>query len=102
MENNALKNLKEKLGQAEGLKRDDPTANFRQTLVGEPDIQPVPKRKILTTGLAGVSAFVIISLIFLLVEIFNNSIKTPSLFSKLIKLPLKGVIPMINLKKTSA
>ena len=99
MENTALKTLKDKLGQAQGLIRDDPTVNFRQTLVGEPDIQPVPKRKILTTGLAGVSAFVIISLIFLLIEIFNNSIKTPSLFSKLIKLPLKGVLNTINLKK---
>jgi polysaccharide biosynthesis transport protein len=99
IENNELKNLRDKLSQAEGLIRDDPTSNFRQTLIGEPDIQPVPKRKILTTGLAGMSAFAISALIFLLVEIFGTSMKTPSQFSKHFKIDLKGVFNLINLKK---
>lgn len=99
LENNELKNIREKYSQAEGLIRDDPTSNFRQTLIGEPDIHPVPKHKIMITGLTGVSVFAISCLIFLLAEIFGNSIKAPSQFTKLVKLDLKGTLNLINLKK---
>ena len=99
LENNGLKNLKEKLNQAQGLIKDDPTANFRQTLVGEPDHNRFQKKKTLTTGLAGMSALVILSLIFMMIEIFDGAIKTPSQFGKLIKLNLKGVLNNVPLKK---
>jgi uncharacterized protein involved in exopolysaccharide biosynthesis/Mrp family chromosome partitioning ATPase len=99
IENNELKNIREKYSQAEGLIKDDPTSNFRQTLIGEPDIHPIPKHKFLITGLAGMSVFAICSLLFLISEIFSNSIKAPSQFSKLVKLDLKGTLNAINLKK---
>jgi polysaccharide biosynthesis transport protein len=99
LESNELKNIREKYSQAEGLIKDDPTLNFRQTLLGEPDIHPIPKHKILITGLAGISVFVISALLFLMMEIFSNSIKAPSQFSKHVKLDLKGTLNAINLKK---
>jgi Mrp family chromosome partitioning ATPase len=99
IENNELKSIREKLSQAEGLIRDDPTANFRQTLIGQPDIEPVPAKRIFTTGLAGMAVFVITSLIFLLIEIFDSSVKTPSQFNKMIRLKQTGVLNNINLKK---
>lgn len=99
LENNELKNIREKYSQAEGLIKDDPTSNFRQTLIGEPNIHPIPKHKFLITGLTGISVFVITSLLFLLTEIFGSSIKAPSQFTKLVKLDLKGTLSTINLKK---
>jgi succinoglycan biosynthesis transport protein ExoP len=99
IENSELKSIREKYSLAEGLIQDDPTSNFSQTLVGEPDNEPVPKRRILTTGLVGISTFVITSLIFLMLAIFDSTIRTPTQFSKAVNLMLRGIINEINLKK---
>lgn len=101
IENNELKTLREKFLQAEGLIRDDPAANLRQTLIGEPDIEPVPKRRILTTGLAAISMFFIISILILLIELFDNSIKTPSQLKKSTKLEVISFHNKLSIKKIS-
>ncbi|HEX8331497.1 MAG TPA: hypothetical protein VF622_02675, partial [Segetibacter sp.] len=99
IENANLKNLREKYSQAEGLIRDDPTENFRQTLFGEPDDSFVPKNRIMKTGLAGITTLVILILIIILREIFSNAIKVPFNFRKLNKLNLIGVFNKIKIKK---
>lgn len=100
IENNELKTIREKLSQAQGLISDDPTTNFKQTLIGQADIEPVPKRKIVTMGLSGISVFMLCVLFFLMLEIFDSKIKTPTQFNKLVRLRQRAVINTVNLKKT--
>ena len=53
IENNQLKTIKEKYNQVQGLVKDDPTSNFIQTRIGQPAIDPEPKRSMLTMTLSG-------------------------------------------------
>lgn len=99
LENTGLKNIKEKMGKAEGLIKDNPTANFTQTLLGEPNPEPMPKHRLLYTVLAGVATFVVVALLFLLANIFDGSLRRPSQFTSSVNLKLKSVINNINLKK---
>ena len=101
IEQKQLSNLKDKLNQAEGLSKDDPTANFTQTLIGQPAVEPEPKKAIMTMGISGMSMFFLTAFIFLFLEIFNASIKTPFGFEKSIKLKLIGVINSVKAKKRS-
>ncbi len=99
MEQKQLSNIKDKLNQAEGLSKDDPTANFTQTLLGQPAVEPEPKKTIITMGISGVSMFFLSSFIFLFLEIFNASIKTPYGFEKSVKLKLISIVNAVKLKK---
>ena len=101
IEQKQLSNLKDKLNQAEGLSKDDPTANFTQTLIGQPAVEPEPKKAIMTMGISGMSMFFLTAFIFLFLEIFNASIKTPYGFEKAIKLKLIGVINSVKVKRRS-
>ena len=101
IEQKQLSNLKDKLNQAEGLSKDDPTANFTQTLIGQPAVEPEPKKAIMTMGISGMSMFFLTAFVFLFLEIFNTSIKTPFGFEKSIKLKLIGVINSVKIKKRS-
>jgi len=98
IENNALKNIKEKSSQAQGLLKENPAANFRQTLIGQPAIEPEPAKRIVTTGLAGVTMLFLTMVLILFVEIFDTSIKTPSQFLKAVKLKLLCVVNVVNMK----
>ncbi len=99
MEQKQLSNIKDKLNQAEGLSKDDPTANFTQTLLGQPAVEPEPKKTIITLGISGMSMFFLSSFIFLFLEIFNASIKTPYGFEKSVKLKLISIVNTVKLKK---
>ncbi len=98
IEQKQLANLKEKLNQAEGLSKDDPSSNFTQTLVGQPAVEPEPKKTITTIGISGMSMFFLTCFTLLFIEVFNASIKTPFNFEKVVKFPLKGVVNNIRLK----
>ena len=98
LEQKQLANIKDKLNQAEGLSKDDPTANFRRTLEGQPAVEPEPKKTIITMGISGVSMFFLSSFIFLFLEIFNASIKTPYGFEKSVKLRLISILSSLKLK----
>jgi len=101
IEQKQLANLKDKLNQAEGLSKDDPTSNFTQTLIGQPAVEPEPKKTITTMGVAGMSMFFLTCFTFLFLEVFNASIKTPYGYEKNIRLPLKGVVNTIKTKQGS-
>lgn len=98
IEQKQLSNLKEKLNQAEGLSKDDPTANFTQTLIGQPAVDPEPKKTLTTIGISGMSMFFLTCFTFLFIEVFNSSIKTPFNFEKTVKFPLLNVVNNIRLK----
>jgi polysaccharide biosynthesis transport protein len=101
IENSLLSDITEKYYKAEGLTKDDPTTNFIQTAVGQPALGPESKKTLLTMIIAGISMFFLSSVIFLLMEIFDRRVKTPSLFKKQIKLNVTNILNNIPLKKSS-
>jgi Mrp family chromosome partitioning ATPase len=101
IENAQLGIVMEKYSQAEGLVKDDPTTNFIQTGVGQPAIGPESKKTMLKMMLSGMSMFFLTSVIFLLIEIFDPRVKTPTLFKKQVKLHVANIVNNVPLKKTS-
>jgi Mrp family chromosome partitioning ATPase len=101
LENAALGNAMGKLNQAVGLVKDDPTANFIQTGIGQPAIGPESKKTLLTMIVAGMSMFFLASVIFLLLEVFDPRVKTPSIFKKQVKLNLVNTLNKVPLKEAS-
>jgi polysaccharide biosynthesis transport protein len=101
MENAQLGIVMEKYAQAEGLVKDDPTANFIQTAVGQPAVAPESKKTLLTMLLSGASVFFLSAVIFLLLEIFDPRVKTPTIFSKHVQLNLVNILNTVPLKNKS-
>jgi len=101
IENAQLGIVMEKYSQAEGLVKDDPTTNFIQTGVGQPALGPESKKTMLTMAISGMSMFFLSSVIFLLIEIFDPRVKTPTLFKKQVKLNVANILNNVPLKKVS-
>ncbi len=99
MENVQLGNYMEKYSQAEGLVKDDPTANFIQTKVAQQAIDPESKKTLITMILASMAMFFLSSIIFLFLEIFDPTLKTPTIFKKQMKMNLVSVLNHVPLKK---
>lgn len=102
IEQKQLGNLKEKLNQAEGLSNDDPSSNFTQTLLGQPAVDPEPKKTMTTMGISGMSMFFFTCFAFLFIEVFNSSIKTPYGFEKTVDMHLLSVINNVKTKNSKA
>jgi succinoglycan biosynthesis transport protein ExoP len=101
IENAMMSTVTEKYYKAEGLVKDDPTTNFIQTAVGQPALGPESKKTMMTMLLSGMSMFFLSSVIFLLLEVFDPRAKTPTLFSKQVKLHLAGILNDIPIKKAT-
>jgi Mrp family chromosome partitioning ATPase/capsular polysaccharide biosynthesis protein len=97
MLNNEYTSAKDKLNMATNL-NDPGTNNFKQTLVGQPAIEPEPSKRIIIMLLAGLSAFVMTCLIFIFLDYIDHSIKTPAQFRRLSGLNILGVINKIPMK----
>ena len=102
MENKQLGNVKEMYNQVQGLAKDDPTSNFIQTRIGQPASEPNSKRTMVKMALSGVSVFFLSAIFFIFLEIFDSSVKTPGIFSKLSKIKIANVVNQVNLKKDKA
>ncbi|MEJ7626043.1 MAG: division plane positioning ATPase MipZ [Ferruginibacter sp.] len=101
IENKQLQNLMERNSQAEGLAKDDPTSNFIQTRIGQPAVRPESKKTLMKMILAGISVFFLSSVVFLFLQIFDSSVKTPVFFNRLSKLKASNVLNRLKLKGTS-
>lgn len=101
LENAQLGMVMEKYTQAEGLVRDDPTTNFIQTGIGQPAIGPESKKTLLTMIVAGMSMGFLSAVIFLLMEVFDPRVKTPSIFRRHVKIPLINTINKVSMKHAS-
>lgn len=101
IENSQLGIVMEKYSQAQGLVKDDPTANFIQTAVGQPAIGPESKKTLLIMILSAMSMFFITSIIILMKEIFDPKLKTPALFKKQVKFRVSNILNNVPLNKTS-
>lgn len=75
------------------------TGTISQVLYGQPSIEPEPSKRILIVGLSGFTSLIlcIFSIVFL--DFIDNSIKTPSNFSKSIPFTLLAVVNHLKLKK---
>ena len=71
--------------------------NFKQTLLGEPAMSPVRSKRPLIIGAAGFGSLMLSCLIIVLLELMDQSIKTPSHFLDLTRLPLIGVVNYVRL-----
>lgn len=98
IEQKQLANLKDKLNQAEGLSKDDPSANFTQTLMGQPAVEPESRKTPMAMGIAGFSVFFLLSFSFLFLEVANPAIKTVYGFERSVKMGLKGTVNTIKTK----
>jgi polysaccharide biosynthesis transport protein len=99
MENRQLVQIKDKYFQAQGMLKESPNTNFRQTLVGQPSSSPDPDRTFVNMGIAGTSAFMITSFLFLLGALLSNAVKTPSYFRKMTDIRLLAVVNKLNNRK---
>jgi len=72
--------------------------SFDQILLGLPASKPESSKRLIISGVSGASTFVVIVLIFLLLEYVDISIKNTSNFQKLIDLKLIGVVGHMNLR----
>lgn len=99
MENQQLREIREKYSMAEGLVRDDPTVNFIQTRVGIPPNQPESKKTLIKMILAGMSVFLLMVLIFIFLEIFDPAAKTPSIFYRQSRTHTSNILNHVLFKK---
>ncbi|SFP94316.1 GumC family protein [Parafilimonas terrae] len=72
--------------------------NFRQILVGQPAIEPEPSKRFLIVGMAGMAVLVCSILIIVFLTYLDASIKTPTIFSRIVNLKLLALINFTNLK----
>lgn len=100
MENAQLKAIKEKYAQVVGLAKDDPSANFIQTRLGLPAAEPESKKTLMKMALSGMSVFVLISMIFIFLEVFDSSLKTPSIFGRQTAIKDAELLNKLDFKKT--
>lgn len=70
---------------------------FKQTIIGEPAIRPEPSRRMMIMAVAAVVAFVLSSIVVIAIEFFDQSVKTPSQFTRLTNLHLLGTVNWIKI-----
>jgi Mrp family chromosome partitioning ATPase len=90
--------LKSKYAQAEGFKETS-GINFRQTLIGQPAVVPLPRHLLLISLIGGVSMFFVSSLVIILFELLDGSVKNASGFLSQVGLPLLAPVVKANLRK---
>lgn len=84
-------NAKERLTAVRNV-RELGLSSFSQTLLAQPALQPEPTRRGLIIALAGIAAFILSSLVVMLLAFIDSSIRTPSQFQNLTHLKLLGVV----------
>lgn len=72
--------------------------NFHQILVGQPAIEPEPSKRLLIVGMAGMAVMVCSILIIVFLTYLDASVKTPTIFSRIVNLKLLALINFTNLK----
>ncbi|MCV9389470.1 hypothetical protein [Reichenbachiella ulvae] len=73
--------------------------SINQILLGLPATEPEPSKRIIISGISGMSTFVLIVLTIVLVEFLDSSIKNSKNFTTLVDLKLVGLLNNIDLKK---
>jgi Mrp family chromosome partitioning ATPase len=69
--------------------------------VGQAAVEPESKRTLIKMALAGMSVFFLSSVIFIFLQIFDSSVKTPAFFNRLSKIKASNVLNELKLKDLS-
>lgn len=72
--------------------------NFRQLQLAQPALEPEPSKRMIIIGMAGALTFLSAVLIIILVTYLDSSIRTPSIFSKTVRLKLISMVNFMNLE----
>jgi succinoglycan biosynthesis transport protein ExoP len=75
--------------------------SIRQVLFGQPANDPEPSKRLIITGLTGISTFVLCILVIVLAEYIDVSIKSSSNFSSSTGLNLIGMLNELDFQKVS-
>jgi polysaccharide biosynthesis transport protein len=75
-----------------------PDINFKQTLLGQPAIRPESSNRKLTIGLSAFAALLISALSVIMLDFTDQSLRSPSIFNKVVKMKLLTVVNNTNLK----
>ena len=76
-------------------------SKVRQIIYGQPAIEPESSKRLILTGLTGISTFVLGALIIGLLSYVDVTLKDASNFARLVDLKLIGVVNLIQFSKTS-
>ncbi len=76
-----------------------PDFNFRQTLLGQPPIQPEPSHTILIVAISGLSMFFLSCLFIIILEFLDTSLRTSSIFQKETEIKVLTVVSKIDLQR---
>jgi Mrp family chromosome partitioning ATPase/uncharacterized protein involved in exopolysaccharide biosynthesis len=76
-----------------------PEINFKQTMIGQPPISPDPSKRLMIVAGAGAAMFAISTLLIILLDLMDGSLKTPSVFLRNTRLKLLGPINHVDLRK---
>jgi uncharacterized protein involved in exopolysaccharide biosynthesis/Mrp family chromosome partitioning ATPase len=87
----------EKLALALSLVEVSP-GTFKQSIVGEPAISPIPSKRKMIILLAGVAAFMISSIFIIGIAFFDNSIRNLTQFQRLVGLPVLGIVNEVDIR----
>jgi Mrp family chromosome partitioning ATPase/capsular polysaccharide biosynthesis protein len=75
-----------------------PEINFKQTLVGQAAIKPERSGRKMIIAVTSLAALMISSLWIIIMDFLDQSVRTPSLFNKLVNLRLLAITSKIDLK----
>ncbi|HSZ86056.1 MAG TPA: Wzz/FepE/Etk N-terminal domain-containing protein [Puia sp.] len=77
----------------------NPDFNFRQTLLGQPPLKAMPLHRTIIVGVSGLAMFLIVSLIIIILEFLDPSLRSPSIFQRETNLKLMTVVNKMDLNK---
>lgn len=75
-----------------------PDINFKQTLLGQPAIKPESSNRKLTIGLSAFAALLLSALFVIILDFVDHSLRSPSVFNKVVKLKLLSVVNNASFK----
>ena len=76
-----------------------PEINFKQTMLAQPPVAPDPDRRFLIVGGAGFAMLAISTILIILLDLIDGSMKTPSTFLRHTRLKLLSPINHVDLRK---
>jgi succinoglycan biosynthesis transport protein ExoP len=75
-----------------------PDINFKQTLIGQPAIKPERSKRKTIVAVGGFAALMVSSLLIVIMDFLDQSVRTPSIFNKAVNLKLLIIANKIDLK----
>lgn len=76
--------------------------SLRQVLVGQPALEPEPSKRLIITGLAGITSLVLCIIGIVFMEYIDLSLKTPSNFTRQVGAKIIGVLTALKVKEHPA